>query len=377
MHWRPPDLPQSANPNPKFLPNRPAADTAAPSSMFHRLNPTPCAPPQGIRHRRARSELAFRVPEDLDHCSGDFFAVGGADKVGSEDDLFCTFMDVEQVEGSGSASEVGVWRDWSAESVEDRKISDAAGAAPSRPKHRHSVSVDGSSMLSSVPLMGEEVFAEAIEAKKAMTSEQLAELAAVDPKKAKRILANRRSATRSKERKARYISELERHVQNLQTEATTLFAQFTVFQRDTTGLSAENTELRLRLQAMEQQAQLHDALNMALKQEVERLKLATGEVSNPPSGAYNGGLQHIPYDPSFANSQQQPVHHQAIQLQPKFQQSQPGASCNHLPGHQNSLLAMMMEQDPIRGQHGLDISKSSIVKLEEGSSVSADGTRNV
>ena len=30
------------------------------------------------------------------------------------------------------------------------------------------------------------------------------------------------------------------------------------FQRDTTGLSAENTELRLRLQAMEQQAQLHD-----------------------------------------------------------------------------------------------------------------------
>lgn len=108
--------------------------------------------------------------------------------MGSEDDLFCTFMEVEQVEGSGSASEVGVWRDWSAENVEDRKISDAAGAAPSRPKHRHSVSVDGSSMLSSVPLMGEEVFAEAIEAKKAMTSEQLAELAAVDPKKAKRCL---------------------------------------------------------------------------------------------------------------------------------------------------------------------------------------------
>lgn len=188
MQWRPPDPPQSANPNPNFLPNRSAADTAAPSSMFHRLNPTPCAPPQGIGHRRARSELAFRVPEDLDRCSGDFFAVGGADEVGSEDDLFCTFMEVEQVEGSGSASEVGVWRDWSAENVEDRKISDAAGAAPSRPKHRHSVSVDGSSMLSSVPLMGEEVFAEAIEAKKAMTSEQLAELAAVDPKKAKRCL---------------------------------------------------------------------------------------------------------------------------------------------------------------------------------------------
>ncbi|RWW30132.1 hypothetical protein BHE74_00031561 [Ensete ventricosum] len=188
MQWRPPDPPQSANPNPKFLPNWPAADTAAPSSMFHRLNPTPSAPPQGIRHRRARSELAFRVPDELDRCSGDFVAAGGAEEVGSEDDLFCTFMDVEQVEGSGSASEVGVWRDWSAESVEERKISGAAGAALSRPKHRHSVSVDGSSMLSSVPLMGEEVFAEAIELKKAMTSEQLADLAAVDPKKAKRCL---------------------------------------------------------------------------------------------------------------------------------------------------------------------------------------------
>jgi len=29
-------------------------------------------------------------------------------------------------------------------------------------------------------------------------------------------------------------------------------------QRDTTGLSTENTELKLRLQAMEQQAQLRD-----------------------------------------------------------------------------------------------------------------------
>jgi hypothetical protein len=30
------------------------------------------------------------------------------------------------------------------------------------------------------------------------------------------------------------------------------------WQRDTTGLSAENTELKIRLQAMEQQAQLRD-----------------------------------------------------------------------------------------------------------------------
>jgi hypothetical protein len=50
-----------------------------------------------------------------------------------------------------------------------------------------------------------------------------------------RILANRQSAARSKERKMRYISELERKVQSLQTEATTLSAQLTLLQVCTLG----------------------------------------------------------------------------------------------------------------------------------------------
>jgi hypothetical protein len=45
-----------------------------------------------------------------------------------------------------------------------------------------------------------------------------------------RILANRQSAARSKERKMRYIAELERKVQTLQTEGTTLSAQFSMLQ---------------------------------------------------------------------------------------------------------------------------------------------------
>lgn len=45
-----------------------------------------------------------------------------------------------------------------------------------------------------------------------------------------RILANRQSAARSKERKVRYTSELERKVLTLQTEATTLSAQITLLQ---------------------------------------------------------------------------------------------------------------------------------------------------
>ncbi|OEL31257.1 Transcription factor RF2b [Dichanthelium oligosanthes] len=118
------------------------------------------------------------------------------------------------------------------------------------------------------------------EKKKIMANERLAEIALTDPKRVKRILANRQSAARSKERKMRYIQELEHKVQVLQTEATTLSAQLTMLQRDSAGLATQNNELKIRLQAMEQQAQLRDALNEALTAEVQRLKVATGEISD-------------------------------------------------------------------------------------------------
>ncbi|XP_010436984.1 PREDICTED: transcription factor RF2a-like [Camelina sativa] len=123
----------------------------------------------------------------------------------------------------------------------------------------------------------------AAELKKIMANDKLAEMAMSDPKRVKRILANRQSAARSKERKMRYIVELEHKVQTLQTEATTLSAQLTLLQRDMIGLTNQNNELKFRLQAMEQQARLRDALNEALNGEVQRLKLAIGETSHNES----------------------------------------------------------------------------------------------
>ncbi|XP_060199791.1 bZIP transcription factor 29-like [Lycium barbarum] len=124
---------------------------------------------------------------------------------------------------------------------------------------------------------GNAEFSEA-ELKKIMADERLAEIAVSDPKRAKRILANRLSAARSKERKLRYISELEHKVQKLQTEATTLSTQVTILQKDFTEISSLNSELKFRIQAMEQQAQLRDALHETLTAEVQRLKLAAGEL---------------------------------------------------------------------------------------------------
>lgn len=146
---------------------------------------------------------------------------------------------------------------------------------------------------------GNAEFSEA-EMKKIMADERLAEIAVSDPKRAKRILANRLSAARSKERKLRYISELEHKVQKLQTEATTLSTQVTILQKDFAEISTLNSELKFRIQAMEQQAQLRDALHEALTAEVQRLKLAAGEFRE---------------EGRLPNTQQMPVKHNMFQMQ--------------------------------------------------------------
>lgn len=183
-------------------------------------------------------------------------------------------------------------------------------------RHSHSNSMDGSTNFNVEFGNGE---FSASEMKKIMASEKLAELATVDPKRVKRILANRQSAARSKERKMRYISELERKVQTLQTEATTLSAQLTLLQRDSAGLGNQNHELKLRLQAMEQQAQLRDALNEALGEEVQRLKLATGQLGAGQSGSL---AQQMSMNSSLFQLQQQGPHHPLYQMQQQQQQHQ-------------------------------------------------------
>ncbi|XP_044512468.1 bZIP transcription factor 18 [Mangifera indica] len=309
-------------------------------------------PPRGPYHRRAQSEVQYRLPEDLDLVSDPLFDGLG----GSEDDLFCSYMDIEKL-GSIPTTQ------------DNPPKPDAANAnVPSKPRHRYSNSVDGSTSSSSIM--------ESIEAKKAMDPDKLAELWTVDPKRAKRILANRQSAARSKERKARYITELERKVQTLQTEATTLSAQLTLFQRDTTDLSTENTELKLRLQAMEQQAQLRDALNEALKKEVERLKIATGEIMTP-TDTYNLGMQHIPYSQSLFYqhpSQSGPGDSQNMQMPQlhPFHANTSGPLQPMLATAQSRAFSDMLQQDPLGRLQGLDInSRSSHLVKSEGPSISA------
>ncbi|KAJ6835217.1 transcription factor VIP1 [Iris pallida] len=290
----------------------------------HRFGPIPSAGGPARGHRRAHSESFLRLPEDLLFDSDPDFSISDIDFPSLSDENFSAGTPpppppahpdhpVRQPAGGPG----GHGRSMSVDAAFFEGFGLGGGSGSGGAHHRRSGSVDG--------FEGDSATSDY--AKKAMAADKLAELSLLDPKRAKRILANRQSAARSKERKVRYTGELERKVQMLQTEATTLSAQLTLLQRDTTGLTAENRELKLRLQAMEQQAHLHEALNDALKEEVHRLKIATGQIPAMNGNAFNRGIPQS--GPSFYSRPPQvpnPNAHQTQQFNAPRSQSQSQSS---------------------------------------------------
>uniref|UniRef100_A0A7N0VCV8 BZIP domain-containing protein n=1 Tax=Kalanchoe fedtschenkoi TaxID=63787 RepID=A0A7N0VCV8_KALFE len=94
----------------------------------------------------------------------------------------------------------------------------------------------------------------------------------VDPKRVKRILANRQSAQRSRVRKMHYISELERSVTTLQAEVSILSPRVAFFDHQRLILNVDNSALKQRIAALAQDKIFKDAHQEALKKEIERLR---------------------------------------------------------------------------------------------------------
>ncbi|CAN8311487.1 unnamed protein product [Cochlearia groenlandica] len=310
-------------------------------------------------HRRSRSDdmSMFMFMDPLISSSSAVAAVAppSSDDLPSDDDLFSSFIDVDSL--SSNPNPIISFPNQS-NTVVSVAIPQATSSSSSRPRHRHSNSVDAGCAMYANEIM---------DAKKAMPPEKLSELWNIDPKRAKRILANRQSAARSKERKARYIQELERKVQSLQTEATTLSAQLTLYQRDTNGMAHENTELKLRLQAMEQQAQLRNALNEALRKEVERMKMETGEITGN-SDSFDMGMQQIQYSPSTFMAIP-PYHHQHQHQMNGQDMQQMQGGFNQMEMSNSQSVSEFVQNGRMQG---LEISSnsSSLVK-SEGPSLSA------
>nr|CAB3497210.1 unnamed protein product [Digitaria exilis] len=343
-------------------------------------------------HRRSRSDVPFGYfppgPPGVHHhlpppkVEASWSAHHGGGGGGDADDLFNAYLNLDGLDGLNSSddrhddgdsrgssvktngadsseneseecaadSRAGIRRLWGGdadgrgEGLKRTAVGEPAGAAPMA-RHARSLSMDsligklnfsaGAAANGIIPgpnrfslEFGSGEFTP-VEMKKIMADEKLAEMALADPKRVKRVLANRLSAARSKERKMRYIAELEQKVQILQTEATTLSAQLTLLQRDSAGIATQNNELKFRLQAMEQQAQLRDALNEALTAEVQRLKLATAELGDSCSS--NNLAQQLQLN---AQDQMFQLHQQQQQATPipfyQLQQAQQnGTGKNH------------------------------------------------
>lgn len=173
--------PAVAPPPPKTHKPPPVANATASSSMFGTSN-SPNGSfvlRAGSHHRRAHSEVSFRLPEDMMDLSGSDPFNGGSstaslEEIGSEDDLFSTYIDVKKLGGNGG----GNYADHNANGGSEG-AGGSEGEKTSKPRHRHSVSVDGTTSSSSM-------FGEIMEAKKAMPPDKLAELWTSDPKRAKR-----------------------------------------------------------------------------------------------------------------------------------------------------------------------------------------------
>ncbi|KAM4113855.1 hypothetical protein ACJW30_04G026400 [Castanea mollissima] len=320
------------------------------SHFSHDISRMPDTPRRNLGHRRAHSEI-LTLPDDISFDS-DLGVVGAGDGPSfsdeTEEDLLSMYLDMDKFNSSSATSAFQMGEPSSAAAAttlaQASVQTPASGAMTTsaehvsigsserpRVRHQHSQSMDGSTTIKPEMLVSGSEDLSAADSKKAMSAAKLAELALIDPKRAKRIWANRQSAARSKERKMRYIAELERKVQTLQTEATSLSAQLTLLQRDTNGLTAENSELKLRLQTMEQQVHLQDALNDALKEEIQHLKVLTGQAM--PNGgpmmnfaSFGGGQQFYPNNHAMhtvlttQQFQQLQIHSQKQQQQ--FQQHQ-------------------------------------------------------
>ncbi|CAH8330063.1 unnamed protein product [Eruca vesicaria subsp. sativa] len=285
------------------------------SSILSEIERMPEAPRQRIsHHRRARSDTFFSGeslddlllfdPSDVDFSSLDFLNAptpqpqpqprpspmsvdSPPEETSSNSVPPIPLPPGRHVRSFSVDSESDFFDDLTA--TEDNQIARPTSSGGRKDGHQRSNSMDGATSSGSFNI--DSILAavnckDGAKINMGMASDRLAELALLDPKRAKRILANRQSAARSKERKIRYTGELERKVQTLQNEATTLSAQVTILQRGTSDLTTENKHLKMRLQALEQQAELRDALNEALRGELNRLKIAAGEIPQGDGYSY-------------------------------------------------------------------------------------------
>ncbi|KAK9909600.1 hypothetical protein WJX75_004777 [Coccomyxa subellipsoidea] len=133
------------------------------------------------------------------------------------------------------------------------------------------------------------------------------DLAAMDPKRVKRLVANRQSAQRSKARKLRHIMQLEEEVQTLQGISSQQQATIGGLQQEAALLTASNRQLSVQVADLQEQLHKQEAFTELVTAELRRLSVLAGEPAQLPT-----------FSPAALQEQQQL---QAQQLMPGGQLS--------------------------------------------------------
>ncbi|KAH1129711.1 hypothetical protein J1N35_001089 [Gossypium stocksii] len=94
--------------------------------------------------------------------------------------------------------------------------------------------------------------------KRPLSHQELENIARSDPKRAKRIIINRKSALRAKEKKKLYTCKLEQRFQKLKSQAAQASLQFNLLQMEQKSLINENSMLKDHTKLTNQMTELQE-----------------------------------------------------------------------------------------------------------------------
>lgn len=173
------------------------------SNFSQDISRMPDNPPRNRGHRRAHSEI-LTLPDDISFDS-DLGIVGGVDGPSysdeTEEDLLSMYLDMDKFNSSSATSAFQVGEpSTAAVTSASAPTSALASGAPTfsaenvgigtnekpRVRHQHSQSMDGSTTIKADMLVSGSDDISPADSKKAMSAAKLAELALIDPKRAKR-----------------------------------------------------------------------------------------------------------------------------------------------------------------------------------------------
>ena len=207
--------PEPSSTSPSFPPLGPGTSSDAghfghgmntDSSHFsHDISRMPDTPRRNLGHRRAHSEI-LTLPDDISFDS-DLGVVGAGDGPSfsdeTEEDLLSMYLDMDKFNSSSATSAFQMGEPSSAAAAttlaQASMQTPASGAMTTsaehvsigsserpRVRHQHSQSMDGSTTIKPEMLVSGSEDLSAADSKKAMSAAKLAELALIDPKRAKR-----------------------------------------------------------------------------------------------------------------------------------------------------------------------------------------------